>query len=74
MNYKRQVNRRATGLKIYSLIEQSRYTREDIAEFLELTSSRVIYDWINGMKLPTVVNLVNLAMLLNVRVEDILVI
>ena len=74
MNYKRQVDKKATGLKLYSLIERSRYTREDIAVFLELTSPRVIYDWVNGMKLPTVENLVNLAKLLNVHVEDILVI
>ena len=74
MDCKLKVDKRATGLKIYCLLENSRLTREEIAEFLELTSPRVIYDWANGTKLPSTENLFNLAKLFNVQVEDILVI
>ena len=74
MNYKQQLNKRKTGANIYSLIEQSIYTREDVADYLQLTSSRVIYDWENGIKMPSTENLFNLAKLFNVQIEDILAI
>lgn len=74
MDCKLKVDKRATGLKIYRLLENSHLTREEIAEFLELTSPRVIYDWTNGIKLPSTENLFNLAKLFNVQVEDILAI
>ena len=74
MDYKLKVDKRATGLNIYRLMENSKQTREDIADFLELKSPRVIYDWISGIKIPSTENLINLAKLFNVRVEDILAI
>lgn len=74
MDYKFKVDRRVTGLNIYRLIEDSTFTREEIAEFLELTTPRVIYDWTNGLKLPSIENLLNLAKLFNVQMEDILAI
>ncbi len=72
MNYKLKVDKKATGLKIYRLLENSKFTREEISEFLELNSPRVIYDWTSGIKLPSIENLLNLAKLFNVRIEDIL--
>ena len=72
MNYKQQLDKRKTGANIYSLIEQSIYTREDVADYLQLTSPRVIYDWENGIKMPSTENLFNLAKLFNVQIEDIL--
>lgn len=74
MDYKVKVDKRATGLKIYRLLEKAELSREEIAEFLELNSTRVIYDWANGSKLPSTENLLNLAKLFNVQIEDILAI
>lgn len=74
MDYKLKVDKRATGLNISRFLGCSELTREKVAEFLELTSPRVIYDWINGIKLPSTENLLNLAKLFNVQVEDILAI
>ncbi len=74
MNYKQQLNKRKTGANIYSLIEQSIYTRGYVADYLQLTSPRVIYDWENGIKMPSTENLFNLAKLFNVQIEDILAI
>ena len=74
MDCKLRVDKRATGLRLYRLIEDSKYTREEIANYLELTSTRVIYDWLNGVKLPSTENLLNLSKLLKVQIEDILVI
>lgn len=74
MGCKLKVDRKATGLKIYCLLENSKLSREKIADLLELNSPRVIYDWTNGTKLPSTENLLNLAKLFNVQIEDILVI
>lgn len=73
MNRKKAIDRKATGLRLYRLIEQSGYTRNEIADYLELTTERVIYDWTSGRKLPSLENLYNLAVLLNVSMEDILI-
>ena len=72
MNYKLKVDKKKTGLQLYILIEKSGYSREEIADFLELSSPRVIYDWASGKKLPGIENLLNLARLFDVHVEDIL--
>ena len=74
MDYKVQLNKRKTGENIYFLIDQSKYTREDVADYLQLASPRVIYDWENGTKMPSTENLFNLAKLFNVQIEDILAI
>lgn len=74
MSYKIKLDKKRIGQRLFQLIEKSEYTREDIAEFLNLTSPRVIYDWTNGIKLPCIENLINLALLFNVRIEDILAI
>lgn len=74
MNYKIKLNKKGTGLNLYQLIEDSGKSKTEIAEFLELETPRVIYDWLNGIKMPSVENLFNLAKFLNVQMEDILVI
>lgn len=74
MNYKAKLNKEETGLRIYYAISNSSFTYEDIAEFLELKSPRVIYEWTKGVKMPSLENLINLTQLLHVQVEDILVI
>ncbi|MBR6738014.1 MAG: helix-turn-helix transcriptional regulator [Clostridia bacterium] len=74
MNYKVKLNKKKIGTNIYFLIEHSQFTREDVADYLQLASSRVIYDWENGIKMPSTENLFNLAKLFNVQIEDILAI
>lgn len=72
MEHKLRLDRRETGRRIKQLIAASGLTREEIAAFLGLRSTRVIYDWEFGGKLPGLENLANLAALLQVRMEDIL--
>lgn len=62
------------GRKYLFSNEQSKYTREDVADYLQLASPRVIYDWENGTKMPSTENLFNLAKLFKVQIEDILAI
>ena len=72
MNCKRKIDKTATGLKLYRLIKKSGMTYAEIADHLGLQTPRVIYEWTNGRKLPTIENLYNLAELFNVQMEDIL--
>ncbi len=72
MNCKQSIDRKATGLKLYRLIQQSGMTYADIASYLGLQTPRVIYEWTNGNKLPSTENLYNLAILFHVHMEDIL--
>lgn len=73
MNQKKKINKVETGLNLFRLIESSGKTRAEIADYLELESSRVIYDWTSGVKMPSLENLINLAILFHVSIEDILV-
>lgn len=73
MDCKHKLNKRKTGEKIYQAIERSGLTYEKVAEELGLQSPRVIYEWANGNKLPSLVRLVNLSVLLGVHMEDLLV-
>ena len=72
MGCKKKLNRQKTGDKIYQAIEKSGLTYDEVAEELGLSSPRVIYEWTNGNKLPSLVRLVNLAALLNVQMEGLL--
>lgn len=74
MNYtKKLLNKRATGERIRQAITNSHLTYEDLAFSLELNSPRVIYDWTNGNKLPSLENLINLCFIFNNKVEDFIV-
>ncbi len=72
MDCKKRLNKRETGNKIYRAIEKSGFTYEQVAEELGLSTPRVIYEWTNGNKLPSLIRLVNLSYLLNVHIEDLL--
>ena len=74
MGCKKKLNKQKTGDKIYQAIERSGMTYEQVAEELGLLSPRVIYEWVNGNKMPTLIRIVNLAYLLQVSIEDLLVI
>ena len=52
---------------------KSTLTHEDLAGLLQLKSPRVIYDWESGMKIPNAENLYNLALIFNMKMEDLLV-
>lgn len=74
MDYQKAIlDRNATCKKIRALITNSNYTYEKLAEMLQLTSPRVIYEWVNGTKLPGLENMYNLALIFNLKIEDCLV-
>lgn len=72
MKNKNVLNKDVIGKNIKMLLLDSSYTFEGLADILNLASSRVIYDWINGIKTPSLDRLVKLSMLFKVTLEDIL--
>lgn len=72
MSRENVLNMVRTGYNIRKAIIESGYTYEEIAEFLELSTPRVIYQWVKGKKLPSTLNLVKLSLIFNVQLEDIL--
>ena len=62
-----------TGANIVTLRKAAGLTVADIQMVFVFNSPQAIYKWQNGTALPTVDNLIVLAALLNVRIDDILV-
>ena len=63
----------ATGKNIYRLREAAGLSVKDLQARMELASLQAIYKWQHGTTLPSVDNLVILANVLDVHMEDILV-
>ena len=63
-----------TGLNIRSIREEKGITVREIQKELGFTSPQAIYKWQDGKCLPTLDNIIILARLFEVSVEDIVVI
>lgn len=61
-----------TGAKIDLLRKKANISVKEIQEVFGFESPQAIYKWINGRNLPTVDNLIILAEIFNVTVDDIL--
>lgn len=72
MNRSIVLDRDKTGENLRVLIQQSGLSYDDIADYLNLNTARVVYDWVNGFKLPKIEHLIMLSRLLCVTLEDIL--
>lgn len=63
-----------TGINITNLRKSAGLSVHDLQMIFGFNSPQAIYKWQNGTALPTVDNLIVLAALLNVRIDDILVV
>ena len=63
-----------TGANIKSLRKAAGFSVRDLQDMFGFSSPQAIYKWQNGAALPTVDNLVALAAILHVRIDDILVV
>ena len=68
------VNLVKTGLRIENYMEVLGYSVSDIQKMLGLARPQAIYHWLNGMCLPKLDNLVILASIFGVKVDDLIVI
>lgn len=68
----RKIDRKETGLVLYSLREKAKFTHEEICCYMGLESPRAIYKWENGQSMPDYEHLFALAVLYGVPVESII--
>lgn len=68
------INMKKTGEKIYELRKEAGLSVRDLQKGLGFTTPQAIYKWQKGTALPTLDNLVVLADMLGVKIEDILII
>lgn len=68
------VNLVKTGLRIENYMEVLGYSVSDIQKMLGLAGPQAVYHWLNGMCLPKLDNLVILASIFGVKVDDLIVI
>ena len=68
------INMVATGRNIMRLREQAGLSVKDLAEIFGFATSQAIYKWQHGTAMPTLDNLVVLATVFGVAMDDIVVI
>ena len=64
------LNKKYTGKVIKAYIELLGLTYEELAYKVGLTSPRVVYDWVDGLKMPSTERLYTLAELFNIKIDD----
>lgn len=64
----------ATGVHIGALMKENGVTAADVAEIMGFSTRNAVYKWMKGESLPTLDNILILADLLDVTIEEILVI
>jgi len=67
------IDLKLTGENITRLRKNAGLSVHDLQKAFGFSSPQAIYKWQNGVSLPTVDNLIVLAAILNVRIDDILV-
>ena len=73
MNLMPTIDMVATGNNISRLREQAGMSVKDLQIIFGFATPQAIYKWQNGISMPTVDNLIVLSVILNVKVEDIVV-
>ena len=73
MNHMPVIDMTATGVNITRLRVHAGMTVKNLQDIFGFTTPQAIYKWQRGVALPTVDNLVVLAAVFGVRIDDILV-
>ncbi len=66
------INLRETGIHFRRIMDRHAITPKDIKEFLNLGSIQTVYNWCNGLNMPTIDNLYALSQLLQVPIDEII--
>ena len=64
----------ATGRNIARMRQEAGLTVKDLQDFFGFATPQAIYKWQHGTALPTIDNLVALAMIFGVKIDDIIVV
>ena len=65
------INLRETGINLHRIMNKRGITPKDIKEFLNLGSIQTVYNWFNGLNMPTVDNLYALSLFLQDAIDEI---
>jgi len=68
------INMAATGMNITRLRKSAGLSVRDLADILGFATPQAVYKWQNGVAMPTLDNLVVLAAILNVTMDQIIVV
>ena len=66
------INLKETGVNLHRIMDKRGITPKDIKEFLNLGSIQTVYNWFNGLNMPTVDNLYVLSQFLQVPIDEII--
>lgn len=66
------INLRETGVNLHRIMDKRGVAPKDIKEFLNLGSIQTVYNWFNGLNMPTVDNLYALSQFLQVPIDEII--
>ena len=66
------INLRETGVNLHRIMDKRGITPKNIKEFLNLGSIQTVYNWCNGLNMPTVDNLYALSQFLQVPIDEII--
>lgn len=66
------INLRETGINLRRIMDKRGTTPRDIKEFLNIGSIQTVYNWCNGLNMPTVDNLYALSQFLQVPIDEII--
>lgn len=65
------INLRETGINLRRIMDKRGIEAKDVQEYLNLSSIQSIYNWLNGLNMPTIDNLYALSQLLQVPIDEI---
>ena len=65
------INLRETGINLRRIMDKRGIEAKYIQEYLNLSSIQSIYNWLNGLNMPTIDNLYALSQLLQVPIDEI---
>lgn len=66
------INLRETGVNLHRIMDKRGITPNDVKEFLNLGTVQSVYNWCNGLNMPTIDNLYALSQLLQVSIDEII--
>lgn len=65
------INLRETGINLRRIMDKRGISAKDIQKYLNLAGVQSVYNWCNGLNMPTIDNLYALSQLLQVSIDEI---
>ncbi len=63
------INLRETGVNLRRIMDKRGITAKDVQQYLNLASVQSVYNWWNGINMPTIDNLYALSYMLQVPID-----